>query len=119
MFWVWLKETAAGMALSKDALHIYVGFAIQLTAAALLRQRLADWIPWLTVLVAELVNEALDIWFGEERQVQPWQLDGAQHDILNTLALPTAIMLLCRYAPHLFAGQPNSGSLQKAPHREY
>jgi hypothetical protein len=51
---------------------------------------------------AELLNEFLDVYFGEELLVQEWQLLGARHDVLNTMALPTMLLLLCRFAPRLF-----------------
>ena len=61
--------------------------------------------PWLTVLLLELVNEGLDMWLGEEVQLKRWQLEGAVHDLVNTMILPTALLLLCRYAPGLFRGR--------------
>ena len=100
--WNLIKSMASEATLAKDALHIYVGFAIQVLSAALFRKTLASFLPWCIVFAAELVNEGLDLWFGEEAQVQPWQVDGAQHDILNTMVLPTALLLLSRYAGHLF-----------------
>ena len=54
------------------------------------------------MLAAEIFNECLDMWFGEEAQIQPWQIQGAWHDILNTMLLPTALFLLCRYKVGLF-----------------
>lgn len=102
MDWMGMKGLAAELTVSKDALHIYASFIIQVAAAALLRKSLAHWLPWLAVLAIEIGNEALDIFFGEEAHVQAWQWAGGRHDLINTMTLPTLMLLLCRYAPTLF-----------------
>jgi hypothetical protein len=102
MNWVDFKDLASHLGVAKDALHIYLAFSIQVAAAALLRRPMSSWIPWACVLAAELLNEFLDIHYGEELQMQEWQVLGAKHDVLNTMALPTLLLLLCRYAPGLF-----------------
>jgi hypothetical protein len=101
MDWDGIKHLAQ-WSIEKDALHIYAAFAVQVAAAALLRRPLSSWLPWVCVLVIELINESMDIFLGEEAQVHEWQLRGAQHDILNTMALPTMLLLLVRYANRLF-----------------
>jgi hypothetical protein len=104
MHWNVMKDLAAELFIAKDALHIYFGFAIQIAAAAIFRKSLANFLPWLTVLAFELVNEGLDMWLGEEAHLKAWQFAGARHDILNTMILPTAVLLLCRFCPRLFNG---------------
>jgi hypothetical protein len=107
MDWMGLKALASDLGLAKDALHIYGAAAIQIAAALLLRRSLANWLPWFVVLLAALLIEAGDMWFGEEAHVQQWQIDGAKHDILNTMVLPTILLALSRYVPSLFnAGRP-------------
>ena len=102
MDWMALKEVVGGLALEKDALHVYAAFSVQAGAAAVFRKPLSKWHPWLAVLAAELANESFDLWFGEEPEVRPWQIAGATHDIINTMILPTALLLLCRFSPRLF-----------------
>jgi hypothetical protein len=102
MDWMGLKGLAEALAVEKDALHIYAGFLIQVVAAFLLRKPLGHWLPWAAVLGVELANEAMDFRFGEEAQYQEWQWIGARHDLVNTMILPTLLLLLCRYAPRLF-----------------
>ena len=104
MDWMGLKDLAADLTIAKDALHIYLAFVIQVSAAAILRKSLASGLPWLVVLLFELVNEGLDMWLGEEAQLKQWQLEGAAHDLVNTMILPTALLFLCRYSPGLFKG---------------
>ena len=41
----------------------------------------------------ELVNEGLDMWLGDEAHLQRWQFDGAFHDVVKTMILPTALLL--------------------------
>jgi hypothetical protein len=102
MDWMGMKGVAAQLSVEKDALHVYAAFVVQIAAAALFRKSLGHWLPWLAVLAVELANEALDMQFGEEAHVQHWQLIGARHDIVNTMILPTLLLLLCRFAPVLF-----------------
>ena len=103
MDWMGLKDLAASdLGLAKDALHVYGAVAIQIAAALLFRRSLGSWLPWFVVLVAELLNEWGDMWFGEEAHIKQWQIDGAKHDLLNTMILPTVLLLLVRYAPSLF-----------------
>jgi len=98
-----MKELAADLTIAKDALHIYLAFVIQVSAATIFRKPLSSGLPWLTVLLIELVNEGLDMWLGEELHLKRWQLEGAAHDLVNTMILPTALLLLCRYSPRLFS----------------
>ena len=110
MSWEELKDFVTDLTVAKDALHIYVAFAIQMVAAAAFKKPLSSWIPWACVLAAELLNEFLDIALGSEPRVQSWQVFGAIHDIANTMLLPTLLLLLCRAAPQLFAPQAGSAS---------
>jgi len=103
MNWLDMKEVAAALLLEKDALHIYAAFVIQVIAALLVRRPLSHWLPWLVVLGFALFNESLDMLLGEEASIKPWQMRGAAHDLVNTMLLPTVLLLLCRYRPGLFA----------------
>ena len=102
MDWMGLKGLGSELGLAKDALHIYGAVAIQILSALLFRRSLAHWLPWFVVLLAALLIEGGDMWFGEEAHVQQWQIDGAKHDLLNTMILPTVLLVLSRYAPWLF-----------------
>ena len=90
------------MPLEKDALHIYAALLIQVVAAKLSRRSLGHLLPWLAVLGLELVNEVFDILRGGEPRLMPWQVVSAAHDIINTMILPTVLLLLARNAPDLF-----------------
>jgi hypothetical protein len=102
MDWMGLKGLASDLSVEKDAMHVYAAFLIQIGAAALLRTSVARWAPWLIVLAIELANESMDMWFGEEAHIQPWQLYGARHDLINTMILPTLLLVTARYTPWLF-----------------
>ena len=107
MDWDALKDEAARMLLEKDALHIYAALVVQLVAARLSNRSLGHLLPWKIVLGFELVNEVSDIVRGGEPRLMPWQVVSAVHDILNTMALPTVLLLLCRRAPGLVAWSKN------------
>ena len=99
----WL-EAASG--LDMDALHIHAGLLVQLLAALLLRRSLSSLWPWLVVLAATLANEAYDLHF--ETWPEPdraRQLAEGVKDLLNTMLMPTILLLLARYAPRLIIGR--------------
>jgi hypothetical protein len=105
---VWL-EHASG--LDMDALHVHAGVLLQIMLALLLRRPLRSPIPWLLVLAAILANEIYDyryeVWPDAER---PLQLAEGIKDFWNTMLLPTAILLLARFHPRLFAERPASAA---------
>ncbi len=86
--------------LSKDALHIYAAVLIHLGSAAILRRPLASPLPWRCVLLAILGNEYFDM-YGTGEPVEEWQVLGGVTEMWNTLALPTLLMLIARFAPSL------------------
>lgn len=106
MDWMGMKDLAAELGVQKDALHIYAAVTIQIVVAGVLRKPLSSLIPWLAVLALEIVNEWLDVRYSGEPHLEQWQIDGARHDLVNTMILPTALLLLCRYVPALFVRVP-------------
>lgn len=102
MNWGEFKTVSDTLAISKDALHIYAAFIIQAAAAMVLRRPLGSIWPWLAVLIAETINEYLDIRYSNETSLQAWQIFEAGRDFINTMLLPTALLLLCRYRTKLF-----------------
>ncbi len=114
MDWLGLKDETARLMFEKDALHIYAAVAIQIAAAILSRRSLGHLLPWLAVLGVALVNEALDVVLGQEQNLQPWQVVGGVHDLINTMVLPTLLLLLCRGAPGLF-DWPRPSGIEAAP----
>ena len=89
--------------LERDALHIYAAILVQVAAAALLRRSLASHWPWLVVLAAALLNEALDI--TRDGVFEDWERGAALHDLWNSMLVPTLLALLVRFAPRLFVGE--------------
>ena len=105
MDWVQFKDYLSQVsALSEDALHIYVAVLIQLAAAWLLRRSLADPLPWLCLVALLAVNEAIDL-TEPGKPIEEWQVLGGLRDLWNTLLLPTALMLLARFAPAVMTGR--------------
>jgi hypothetical protein len=103
MDWNGLKDEAARLLFEKDALHIYAAVLIQLVVARWSNRSLADLRPWAAVLALELVNEVVDVARGGEARLMAWQVVSAVHDIVNTMILPTILLLLTRHAPELFS----------------
>lgn len=115
MDWLSLKAEAARMLFEKDALHIYAALLIQVLAAKLSRRSLGHVLPWLVVFGLELVNEMIDILRGGEPELRPWQVVGGLHDVINTLLLPSVLLLLVRYAGELFRWGPLDPPVEPDP----
>lgn len=102
--WQQFKLALIGLTgLERDALHIYAAVAIQLAAALILRRRLGDWLPWFVVLGCALLGEIADVY------VEVWpdsalQAGMAAHDLVNTMIMPSVLMILSRWRPD-FAGR--------------
>ena len=101
MDWLGLKHEAARMLFEKDALHIYAALFVQVTAAQLSHRSLGHVFPWVAVLALEIINEVIDIVRGGETHLMPWQVVSGVHDLINTMILPTILVLLCRHVPAL------------------
>jgi len=101
MDWASLQGESARMLLEKDALHIYAALLIQVVAAKLAGKSLGHAGPWLWVLVLELINELFDLGRGMEPELRPWQVVSGVHDIINTMILPTVLLILVRRKSHL------------------
>ena len=86
----------AALGLPRDALHIYVGLAVFLLAAVLLRAPLGSWRPIAATALVALAGEAWDL-------VDSWRAgDGlawakSWHDLWNTCFWPAALFLLARH----------------------
>jgi hypothetical protein len=84
------------LGLPKDALHIYVGLAVFLTAAATLRRPLGSWLPIAAVVAAALAGEAWDLLETRAAGARPYY-DRNWHDVWNTCFWPATLFLLARY----------------------
>ncbi len=82
--------------LPRDALHIYVGLAVFLAAAALLRRPLGSWVPIAAVLAAALLGEAWDLLETRAAGARA-HLDRNWHDVWNTCFWPAVLFLLARH----------------------
>ena len=103
MSWYQLKlflQYSSGI--SMDSIHVIVGVAVQLLVAKLSRRSVGHFLPWIAVLMLELLNEASDLW------IEKWPDPGRQYgesakDIVVTMFLPTLLLLVVRFCPKLFA----------------
>ena len=90
--------------LSMDGLHIVGGVIALLLFARLFKRTVADFRPWLAVLVFELLNEWSDLRF-EEWPEPASQYGETAKDILLTMILPTLLLLVARYRPRLLVAR--------------
>ncbi len=82
--------------LSKDVLHIYVGLAVWLAVALLLRTSLRSIIPWLVALAVAVAGEMLDL-CDDIIHLGYWRWRMSLHDLFNTVFWPTVFWLLVRF----------------------
>lgn len=100
--WTAWKGDLVGLTdLDRDALHIYAAVGIQIATALLAKRKLGDWLPWLVVLSVACLVEVADV------KAEWWhsfglQLAKAAHDVLNTMVLPSVLLVLSRRWPALF-----------------
>ena len=81
--------------LSRDALHIYVGLAVFLVAAAVSRKSLRSTVPWLAVLAVAVAGELVDL-IDDLVHLGHWQWQASLHDVINTVFWPMALWLYFR-----------------------
>ena len=119
MDWYGVKEWLVAVSgLDMDALHVHAGVLLQLLAALLLRRSLRSPWPWLIVFAGALANEAYDLhyetWPDADRARQ-WA--ESAKDVINTMLLPSLLLVVARYAPRLLTGRPSLrlGSLLPRP----
>lgn len=77
--------------ISDDALHLHAGLLILMVAALLWRRAPWHWLPWATVLVLEIANEAVDL-LAHTAGEDSW--GASAHDLVMTLVWPTVILLV-------------------------
>ena len=90
---LWLQDLVG---LSKDALHIYVGLAVFLLAAFLLRRPLRDWRPAAAVVLVALAGEIWDLVEWTNRGNPP-RWGNHWHDLWNTMFWPLVLFGLARW----------------------
>jgi hypothetical protein len=84
------------LGLARDVLHIYVALIVFFGSCLLFKWKVGHWKPWIAVLVATLFNEAWDFHDRLVRHTSMY-LWGNVHDILNTMLMPTVLMLAARH----------------------
>ena len=90
---LWLIDV---LSLSKDALHVHLALAVLMLGALAFRCRPDRLAPWLIVVALTFANEAVDLALGGDPDRRR-ALAAAWHDIANTLAWPTTILLAGRW----------------------
>ncbi|WP_336959729.1 hypothetical protein [Sphingobium aquiterrae] len=88
------RAVEAWLNLSPDALHVHVGIIGWLAAAVATRRALDNPLPWALLLAAELINEFIDLNQPAGSIESNWP--ASQHDILNTMAMPTLVFAFLR-----------------------
>ena len=86
LFKLWVL---AVIPLTKDAIHVYIGFVCLLTGLLVFRRRLSSYQALIPGLVVSLLLEVFDLRDG-------YSLSASLHDIVNTNLLPVVLVTLAR-----------------------
>jgi hypothetical protein len=90
--------------LSRDAIHLHLGLLVFFLSALALRRPLRSFVPWSMVLAFACGVEALDA-IDDLRTLGRWRVGASAHDIVNTMAWPTAMVFLARFSGLFGSGQ--------------
>ncbi|WP_336962985.1 hypothetical protein [Sphingobium aquiterrae] len=86
---------------SSDSLHAQVGMLLFIALNRFLRGRSPMLLAWFFLLGLELANEALDM--SRPAGSVESDLGSSLHDLINTMIVPTAMLLFWRPAAHASA----------------
>jgi hypothetical protein len=75
--------------LTKDAIHVYIGFLCLLVGLVVFRRRLSSWQALIPGLLVSLLLEVFDLRDG-------YSLSASLHDIVNTNLMPVVLVTLAR-----------------------
>jgi len=75
--------------LTKDAIHVYIGFLCLLVGLVVFRRKLSSWQALIPGLVVSLLLEVFDLRDG-------YSLSASLHDIVNTNLMPVVLVMLAR-----------------------
>ncbi|HEU0044510.1 hypothetical protein [Sphingomonas sp.] len=93
-YYDWIRWVVDMTHLSDEVLHIHAGMAVLLIARVVTGRSLGSFVPLAFVLVAEVVNEALDsLAHGS------WQWADTRLDLFNTLLWPVVLCVAIRLRP--------------------
>ncbi|MGK2908452.1 MAG: hypothetical protein ACSLE1_01405 [Sphingobium sp.] len=98
---------------SSDALHAQVGMLVFIGCNYMLRGRSSLLLPWLLLFGIELTNEALDM--SRPPGSLESDLGSSLHDIVNTMFVPTVMLLLWRPPLQCRTATPNSDTNDLLP----
>lgn len=78
------------LGLTRDAIHMHIGFIFYLASFLILRKSLKDWRLLIPGFVFSLVMEILDI--ISDRTINRFQTLAYLHDIINTNFIPVLLV---------------------------
>ena len=85
------------MHLAKDALHIYVALGVFFGSCLLFGWKASQWRPVMAVLAVALAGESWDL-YDTLAAGEAAAFGSHAKDLVNTLMLPTIIMLIARHS---------------------
>ena len=112
--WIDHKEAlVTWAAVDRGALQVIASVLAVAMLALLLRRPLSSVLPWLLVLVLALGYEAAGGY--ADGLLQDWEIAGSIRDLALVMAVPTLLLLLCRFLPGLFHRPGRSAQRPPSP----
>lgn len=84
------------LALSRDAIHIHVGFLALLLMLVFSRKKLHQWTVLIAPFVLSLLMECLDFW-DDYLHLGRVNVAASLHDLLNTNLIPILLVIWARF----------------------
>lgn len=102
--WVAFKGAiTAATGLDHGVLNVLGSFVLCILAAWIWRRPLSHGLPWLSVLIAAVFNELAS---GlADGTYEAWEVAATWRDLFMVMILPTALLIVCRYAPQIFCSR--------------
>jgi hypothetical protein len=108
MWYIEFKEVVVTyVGLERDALHIHGALLIYIVSMGIFRQSRRSRLPWLVVLAAALLNEAVDL-LAMAPYFNRLIAEATIKDIWNTMLWPTVLLLVGRNTDWFEKRQPAS-----------
>lgn len=86
--------------LSRDAIHIHIGFACLILTLLLTKKKLSSLTVLLAGFILSLLMEVMDLWDDYHlRGITNW--GASLHDIVNTNLIPFVLVILAKFKKKL------------------
>jgi len=100
--WISIRESIVAIAgIDREALRILLSLLFLLAVALVSRRSLSHFLPWSVLLGAAAINELVSLLL--DGRIAAHELRGSTIDLILTMSVPTLLLAVGRFAPHLLS----------------